>query len=79
MGWIIDAERRVSGIVEPATIEVDGAYLAAVAFAFQGPDVDPVTCVLVGTEMELRRLQKDLDKAVTAACRRQREQTKNGA
>ena len=70
MSWLQEAPRRLRAHVEAATIESpDESVWPALAFAFESPDAAPVTCVFVGREIELRRLQRELDKAITAAIR----------
>lgn len=69
MGWIIESPRRILSTVEPAVIEFEGEHFPMIAMAFQAPDVPDITVGLVCTELELRRFQQQIDKAITEALR----------
>jgi hypothetical protein len=72
--WLDEAPRRTHAVVHPATIEApDGLVYPALAFAFESPDAEPITAVVVGREMDFRRFQKQLDKAITDSIRKARE------
>ena len=74
MTWLDEAPRRTHAVVHPATIEApDGLVYPALAFAFESPDAEPITAVVVGREMDFRRFQKQLDRAIRDAIRKLHE------
>ena len=70
MGWIETAPKRSNAHVEAASITTeDESVYPALVFAFHTMGTDPVNVVLVGREMDLRRFQIALDKAITDSLR----------
>ena len=68
--WIHTAPKRLAPVVLPS-ISVGEDFIApAVSLAFYGLEADKViTVTVVATEFELRKFQKDLDRAITQALR----------
>lgn len=73
-GTMNTAPRRTRARTSPALISDDsGALNPAILFEFSWPvGEEPVDVVLVGTEATLRRMQRELDRAISVAIRRVR-------
>ena len=69
MNWVTEAPRRIYGHIEAATLELDGEVVPALAFAFESPDSEPITAIVVAYEADLRKLQREMDRAITEALR----------
>ena len=68
--WVKEAPKRVNPIVVASTVSDGDHIVSAVSMAFQGiKDADMTTVTLLGSEWELRKFQKDLDRAITLALR----------
>lgn len=71
--WIDEAPKRWDVVVVGAVATIEDRLIPAVTFGFRGGTEAPVTVTLVNTEIDLRRFQKKLDKAITDALREVRK------
>jgi hypothetical protein len=71
--WVIEAPRRCDPTVVASISRAGDEVLPSISFAFQGltPE-DLITVTLIATEFDLRKFQKNLDKAITLALREAR-------
>jgi len=68
--WVHTAPKRLVPIVLSSVAEGEDFIAPAVSLAFYGLEADKViTVTVVATEFELRKFQKDLDRAITRALR----------
>jgi hypothetical protein len=68
--WVKDAPKRINPIVVGSTCEIGDTKSPAVSMAFHGlRPFDTISVTLIGTEFDLRKFQKDIDRAITAALR----------
>ena len=73
--WVSEAPRRFDVVLVAAVARIEDRLIPAITFGFRGGTDAPVTVTLVNTELDLRRFQKQLDKAITDALRETREQS----
>lgn len=64
MGWITDAPKFSSFMVEPCAIGVNTNAYPSLAFAFANEEGDPVTAVIVGTPDSLKQIARDIIRAI---------------
>ena len=64
MGWITDAPKYSSFMVEPCAIGVGVNAYPSLAFAFANEEGEPVTAVIVGTPDSLKQIARDIIKAI---------------
>jgi hypothetical protein len=68
--WVHTAPKRLAPVVLGSVAEGEDFIAPAVSLAFYGLEADKViTVTVVATEFELRKFQKDLDRAITRALR----------
>ena len=69
--WVTDAPRRFDAVMVAGTASTtSGLVVPTVTFGFRGStDDEPVTVTLINDEVQLRKFQRDLDKAITEAVR----------
>ena len=68
--WVVEAPRRMPPTVVAAFASGEGESFPAVAMSFEGlPGDKTITVTIVGSEFELRKFQRDLDRAFTKTLR----------
>jgi hypothetical protein len=68
--WRLEAPRRSHATVSPVTISLGDEILPGIATMFLLPEPsEPIACTLVGTPDQLRRYQRELDRAITQSIR----------
>lgn len=73
--WIAEAPRRYDVVVLPSVFQSEaGRRIPGLTFAFRGGVEAPVTVALLNVESDLRKFQKELDKAITTAIRESRKE-----
>ena len=70
---VSEAPRRFALTCVSSVAQVGENVAPAVTLAFIGHDVEPVTVTLVNSELNLRRFQKELGKALDEAIREVRK------
>jgi len=68
--WIHTAPKRLAPVVLPSISVGEDFISPAVSLAFEGlAENKTITVTVVASEFELRKFQKDLDRAITQALR----------
>jgi hypothetical protein len=70
--WVSAAPRRFALSCVSSVAQVGENVAPALTLAFIGKDVEPVTVTLVNSELNLRRFQKELGRALDEAIREAR-------
>jgi hypothetical protein len=68
--WVSQAPKRINPIVVASVSQVNDDKIPGISIAFQAiKEADMTTVTLIGSEFELRKFQKDIDRAITMSLR----------
>jgi ElaB/YqjD/DUF883 family membrane-anchored ribosome-binding protein len=71
--WVTEAPRRFDAVMVAGTLDLTTHVIPSVTFAFRASSVgEPITVTFANEEIELRRFQKNLGKAIDEAIRNSR-------